>query len=104
MYLSFSGVITFRNAEAVRDAARRTPLDRILVETDSPYLTPVPHRGKRNEPAYVALTAEALAGLRGLQADELARATTENARKILRLPARMALNDRSLPDVEHPKG
>ncbi len=104
MYLSFSGVITFRNADAVRDAARRAPLDRILVETDCPYLTPVPHRGKRNEPAYVALTAEALAGLRGLRADELARATTENVRKILRLPARMALNHRSLPDVEHPKG
>jgi TatD DNase family protein len=104
MYLSFSGVITFRNADAVRDAARRAPLDRILVETDCPFLAPVPHRGKRNEPAYVALTAQALAGLRGLQVDELARASTENARKILRLPSRLALNERSHPDVEVPKG
>jgi TatD DNase family protein len=104
MYLSFSGVVTFRNAEPVRDAARRAPADRILIETDCPYLAPVPHRGKRNEPAYVALTAQALASLRGLQADELARATTENARKILRLPGRSALNHRSLPDVEVPKG
>ena len=85
MSLSFSGVITFRNAEAVRDAAARTPLDRLLVETDCPFLAPVPHRGKRNEPAYVAATAAALAALRGLPADELARATTENAQKALRL-------------------
>ena len=86
LYLSFSGILTFRNAEAVRDAAARTPLDRILVETDCPFLAPVPHRGKRNEPAYVALTAAALAGLRGLRADELGHATTSNARAALRLP------------------
>jgi TatD DNase family protein len=86
MYLSFSGVLTFRNAEAVRDAASRAPLDRVLVETDCPFLAPVPHRGKRNEPAYVALTAQALAGLRGLPPEELARVTTENARRALRLP------------------
>jgi TatD DNase family protein len=86
MSLSFSGVLTFRNAEPVRDAAARAPIDRILVETDCPFLAPVPHRGKRNEPAYVALTAEALAGLRGMPADELARATTRNARNALRLP------------------
>jgi TatD DNase family protein len=88
MSLSFSGVITFRNADAVRDAAARAPLERILVETDCPFLAPVPHRGKRNEPAYVAETAAALATLRGLPADELARATTENARTALRLPGR----------------
>jgi TatD DNase family protein len=86
LYLSFSGILTFRNAEAVRDAAARTPLDRILVETDCPFLAPVPHRGKRNEPAYVVLTAAALAGLRGLRADELGHATTSNARAALRLP------------------
>jgi TatD DNase family protein len=87
MYLSFSGVLTFKNAEAVRDAAVRAPLDRVMVETDCPFLAPVPHRGKRNEPAYVALTAAALASLRGVPPGELARATTENARRALRLPA-----------------
>ena len=87
MSLSFSGVLTFRNAEAVRDAASRAPLERILVETDCPYLAPVPHRGKRNEPAFVALTAAALASLRGLPPAELALITTENARRALRLPA-----------------
>jgi TatD DNase family protein len=87
MYLSFSGVLTFRNAEGVRDAAARAPLERILVETDCPFLAPVPHRGKRNEPAFVALTAAALASLRGVPAADLARATTANARRALRLPA-----------------
>ena len=86
MCLSFSGVLTFKNAEAVRDAARRTPLDRLLVETDCPFLAPLPHRGKRNEPAYVALTAARLAELRGLPLPELALATTGNARRALRLP------------------
>ena len=88
MYISFSGVLTFRNAEAVRDAAAKMPLDRILVETDCPFLAPVPHRGKRNEPAYVALTAARLAELRGLPPAELASATSENARRALRLPGR----------------
>src|SRR5262249_54146676 len=101
MYLSFSGVITFRNAEAVREAATRAPLDRILVETACPYLAPVPHRGNRNEPAYVALTARALAALRGLAVEELARATTENARRALRLPAWIALNASRSADVQN---
>jgi TatD DNase family protein len=70
----------------LRDAASRIPLDRLLVETDSPFLTPVPHRGKRNEPSYVRLTAEKLAGLRGLTLAEVEKATTENARRALRLP------------------
>ena len=90
LYLSFSGVLTFKNVEPIRDAAARAPLDRILVETDCPFLAPVPHRGKRNEPAYVALTATALASLRGLPADELGRATTTNARNALRLPGGLA--------------
>ena len=86
MYLSFSGVLTFRNAEALRDAARRTPFDRILVETDCPFLAPVPHRGKRNEPSYVAWTAAELARVRGVPLEDVERATTANARSALRLP------------------
>src|SRR5262249_61913906 len=65
LHLSISGIVTFRNAEALREAARAIPLDRLLVETDSPYLAPVPNRGKRNEPKYVRIVAEALAGIRG---------------------------------------
>jgi TatD DNase family protein len=84
--LSFSGVLTFKNADAVRDAAARAPLDRILVETDCPYLAPIPHRGKKNEPAFVALTAAKLAEIRSLPLGEIERRTTENARRTLRLP------------------
>ena len=86
LYLSFSGVLTFKTAEAVRDAASRAPLDRLLVETDCPFLTPAPHRGKRNEPAYVTLTAARLAELRGLPIATVEQLTTANARKVLRLP------------------
>ncbi len=85
--ISIAGVVTFKTAEALRDAARRIPLERLLIETDCPFLTPVPHRGKRNEPAYVALTAARLADLRGEPLATLAAATTANARKLLRLPA-----------------
>jgi len=84
--LSFSGIVTFKNARAVREVAAWAPLDRILVETDSPYLAPNPLRGKRCEPAYVAHTARALAELRGIGLDELARATTENARRWTKRP------------------
>lgn len=77
-YISFSGIVTFRNAESLREVARRVPLSRLLVETDSPYLTPVPLRGKPNQPAYVRYVAEHVAGLRGLPLEELARITTEN--------------------------
>ena len=76
--ISFSGILTFKNAEAVRAVARAVPADRLLVETDAPYLAPVPHRGKRNEPAHVRHTATRLAELKGLDAAELARATTAN--------------------------
>jgi TatD DNase family protein len=77
-YISFSGILTFRNAETVREVARVVPLDRLLVETDAPYLAPVPHRGKRNEPAFVTRTAAALADLRGLSLAELAAITSRN--------------------------
>jgi len=77
-YVSFSGILTFRNAEAIRDIARDLPADRILVETDAPYLAPPPHRGKRNEPAYVAHVASVLAEARGVSQAEIAAQTTEN--------------------------
>jgi len=80
--LSFAGVVTFRNAGDLREAARITPLDRIVVETDAPFLTPVPHRGRPNEPAYVSHVAEAIAAVKGLPADEVARATGENAARL----------------------
>jgi TatD DNase family protein len=90
LYISFSGIVTFRNAEAVREAARAVPVDRILVETDAPYLAPVPHRGKRNEPAYVTRTLEALAKARGEDPEWLGRMTTENFFRLFtkaRIPA-----------------
>ena len=77
---SFTGVITYKNAEPVRGAALVQGLDRLLIETDAPYLTPMPHRGKPNEPAYLRHTAEFCAGLFGVGYDELARRTTGNAR------------------------
>ncbi|AOV96643.1 metal-dependent hydrolase [Edwardsiella hoshinae] len=77
-YLSFSGIVTFRNAEALREVARYVPLDRLLVETDSPYLAPVPHRGRENQPAYVRDVADYLALLKGIDPQELAAATSAN--------------------------
>jgi TatD DNase family protein len=77
-FLSFSGIVTFPNARELADIARSTPAERLLVETDCPYLAPVPHRGKRNEPAFVTETAKFVANLRGVSAEELARQTSEN--------------------------
>jgi TatD DNase family protein len=77
-HVSFSGIVTFKNAGSLREVARTLPLDRILVETDSPYLAPVPHRGEVNEPAYVRHVAETLAAIRGLSLEALAEATTAN--------------------------
>jgi TatD DNase family protein len=84
--LSFSGIVTFKNAANVREAASFAPLDRILIETDSPYLAPVPHRGGRNEPAYLVETLKVVAGLRGITPDQLDAATTRNTRQLFRLP------------------
>jgi len=78
LYLSFSGIITFKKSESLRQVAALVPLDRLLVETDAPYLAPSPFRGKRNEPAYVVHTAAALAAVKGISPEELARITTEN--------------------------
>ena len=77
-YISFSGIVTFKNAEALKEVARRVPLDRMLVETDSPYLAPIPFRGKLNQPAYVKYVAQAIADLRGVPLEEIAEATTGN--------------------------
>jgi TatD DNase family protein len=82
LYLSFSGILTFKNAEELRAIARDAPADRILVETDAPYLAPGPHRGKRCEPAHVVETAKALAAARGVELDHIARITTENAHRL----------------------
>ena len=84
-YLSFSGIVTFKNALDQQDVARRAPMDRILIETDSPYLAPIPLRGKRNEPSYVPHVANFLAGLRGMTIEEVAKETTANAMRFFKL-------------------
>lgn len=84
-YISISGIITFRNAEELRDVVRHVPLDRLLVETDSPYLAPIPYRGKPNQPAYVRETCEYLAALKGVSVEELARITTQNVQKLFKI-------------------
>lgn len=81
-YISFSGIVTFKNATAIQEAARYVPLDRLLVETDSPYLAPVPKRGKPNEPAYVRHTATFVAQLRGDSLENIAQATTANCLRL----------------------
>ncbi len=94
LYISFSGVVTFKNSQALRDVAASVPLERILVETDAPFLAPTPHRGKRNEPAFVTETARVIAGIKGVDEAEFAKATTANA---LRLFSKMpALRKREL--------
>ncbi|TAJ08909.1 MAG: TatD family deoxyribonuclease [Nitrospirae bacterium] len=89
-YLSFSGVITFQNAAMLRDIVKTVPLDRILVETDCPYLTPVPYRGKRNEPAFVKLVVEKIAEVKGpaevAGVEEIGRITSDNARRLFKIP------------------
>lgn len=83
---SFSGIVTFKNAKAVQEAARLQPLSDLLVETDAPYLAPIPHRGRTNEPAFVAHTAEAIAQLRGIPVETVISASWENAHRVFRLP------------------
>lgn len=85
-YISFSGIVTFKNAESLREVARRVPSDRILVETDSPYLAPVPKRGRSNQPAYVRYVAECVAQVRGEDVADLARVTTENFYRLFGRP------------------
>jgi len=89
-YVSFSGIVTFKSAEALRDVARRVPLDRLLIETDSPYLAPVPHRGRSNEPRYVAHVADKIGELRGLRPEQVAEITAENFFTLFRSARRPA--------------
>ncbi|MGC4099142.1 MAG: TatD family hydrolase [Nitrospira sp.] len=85
-YLSFSGILTFQNATALRDIAKTIPLDRVLIETDCPYLTPAPHRGKRNEPAYVSQVAKQLATLHPEHPlEDIQRTTTANAKRLFKI-------------------
>lgn len=83
--ISFSGIVTFKKAEELREVATQVPLDRLLIETDCPFLTPTPYRGKRNEPAYVVEVARCLAGLHGVEVEDMARITAENFRSFFRL-------------------
>ncbi len=83
-YISFSGILTFKNAEALREVAQSIPLERLLIETDSPYLAPVPYRGKKNEPRFVSHVAARIAALRGLSVETLAEITTENFFRLFR--------------------
>ena len=85
-HLSFSGILTFKNALPIREAAAFAPLDRILIETDAPFLAPIPHRGKRNEPAYIVETLRVLAEVRGEDAGAVEVATAANTRRLFRLP------------------
>ena len=84
-YISFSGIVTFKSATELQDVAKKVPLDRMLVETDSPYLAPVPYRGKTNEPGYTRHVAEFIAELRGMELEELAVATTANCEQLFSL-------------------
>jgi TatD DNase family protein len=84
-YISFSGIITFKNADPLRSVVQRVPLERMLVETDSPYLTPVPYRGKRNEPSYVRCVAETIARVKALPLDEVAETTTRNVQNLFKI-------------------
>lgn len=86
-YLGFTGPLTYKNADELRHVAARVPLNRLLLETDGPYLTPMPHRSKRNEPSYVPLIAERMAGLHLTTVEAIAEATTANAERLFRLPA-----------------
>jgi TatD DNase family protein len=90
-YISLSGIVTFKSATDVQDVARRVPLERLLIETDSPYLAPVPYRGKPNEPAYVSYVGRFIAQQREMPEEALAAATTQNFFRLFRIPASSAV-------------
>ncbi|MCS7049634.1 MAG: TatD family hydrolase [Verrucomicrobiae bacterium] len=85
LMISFTGILTFRNAGSLREVARQVPLSRIMLETDAPYLAPVPHRGRRNEPSYLPAIASVLAEVKNISVEEVARVTTDNARALFGL-------------------
>lgn len=82
LYISISGPVTFNNARKTMEAVKEVPLDMLLIETDSPYLTPAPHRGKRNYPGYVKLVAEKIADIKGISFEEVAQQTKENGKRL----------------------
>ena len=86
-YIALGGVVTFKNAVKAKEVAKNIPLERLMLETDSPYLTPVPYRGKENRPSYVRFVADEIANLRGIEVDELKNITSQNAEKVFRLKA-----------------
>ena len=102
-YISISGPVTYKNAHRLAEIVQALPLDRLLVETDCPFLTPHPHRGKRNEPAYVRLVAERIAALRGMSFDDLAEATTANAQRLFQFELRPSMSQEECQstDIEH---
>ena len=85
-YISFSGIVTFKSAKDLQETCKKVPLDRMLIETDSPFLAPIPHRGKTNEPAWVAHVGEFVANLKGVSVDELATQTTKNFKQLFKVP------------------
>jgi TatD DNase family protein len=85
-YISFSGIVTFKSAKDLQETCKRVPLERILIETDSPYLAPIPHRGKTNEPAWVSHVGQFVADLKGVSVEELAKATTHNFKTLFKAP------------------
>lgn len=95
-HISFSGILTFKNAEDLRQVAARVPLDRCLIETDSPYLAPVPYRGKPNQPAYVPYVAAELARLKGCDVAQIARATSDNFEALFSRVGAVPKTDKSL--------
>ena len=87
LFISYTGILTFKNAAALRDVAKKVSLDHVMLETDAPYLAPVPHRGKRNQPAYVRHIADTLAEIKGVSLEEIASVTTQNAERLFRFSA-----------------
>jgi TatD DNase family protein len=85
-YISFSGIVTFKNAKELQETCKKVPLNRLLIETDAPFLAPIPHRGKTNEPAWVSHVGEFIANLRGISVEEVAHASTHNFKTLFKAP------------------